>query len=73
MITPPDSWWLGLPYRAEAAFPTGSTLWELESADVDDPNHAAPGRFCDVFRCLMGFLMGLMEVYHDSLSVFMGV
>lgn len=29
-----------LPYRAEAAFPTGSTLWELDSVDVDDPNHA---------------------------------
>ena len=39
----------GLPYRAEAAFPTGSTLWELASTDVDDPNHAAPRfwEFCE--------------------------
>eukprot|EP00913_Durusdinium_trenchii_P009536 g8961.t2 len=29
-----------LPYRAEASLPEGSTLWELDSMDVDDPNHA---------------------------------
>ena len=30
----------GLPYRAEAQFPDGITLWKLDSVDVDDPNHA---------------------------------
>eukprot|EP00434_Breviolum_minutum_P006888 symbB.v1.2.006079.t1/scaffold332.1/size322744/14 len=29
-----------LPYRAEAQFPDGITLWKLDSVDVDDPNHA---------------------------------
>ncbi len=33
----------GLPYRAEAQFPDGITLWKLDSVDVDDPNHAASG------------------------------
>ena len=28
-----------LPGRSEAALPEGRTLWELPSADVDDPNH----------------------------------
>ena len=31
---------MSLPFRAEAKYPEGSTLWELDSSDVDDPNHA---------------------------------
>mmetsp|Transcript_83765 Transcript_83765/g.200968 ORF Transcript_83765/g.200968 Transcript_83765/m.200968 type:complete len:993 (-) Transcript_83765:112-3090(-) len=29
-----------LPTRAEASLPEGSTLWELDSTDAEDPNHA---------------------------------
>lgn len=29
-----------VPPRAEASLPPGSTLWTLDSADEDDPNHA---------------------------------
>ena len=29
-----------LPYRAEALLPSGKSLWQLDSMDSDDPNHA---------------------------------
>ncbi|CAE7210328.1 IDE [Symbiodinium natans] len=29
-----------LPTRAEACLPDGATLWELDSTDAEDPNHA---------------------------------
>ncbi|CAJ1364618.1 unnamed protein product [Effrenium voratum] len=50
-----------LPGRSEAALPEGRTLWELPSADVDDPNHCVAMKLQQPESLEQEMLLGLLD------------